>query len=321
MPAGRGRVAAARAANRRHSGAHSRPFRSPARAQLWFEWRRKGLLLPLVPAGFLAFLTAAVAPAVGARELASAVAGLIALVVVVAFFVGYGFGKTSFWADDLRLSAFQSTRPLGGGGLAMAKIGAAGLARLAATAVVVLGVPLWLGLLGRAGEVAAWAHGFGPHPVAMTAVAAAGLFSLTWGQVVGGLVPSLAGRTWLVNGVVAAYLTLGLGLGLLARHVHQNPNALGPTVAVVTWSCGSLVGVKLLAAGHVLRAVRRRGLLSKGAVAAVFAAWSAGVGCLLVAADRLLPAEVRSLGVGVVLLVPLVRPLAAPLAVAWNRHR
>src|SRR5262249_18475604 len=133
--------------------------------------------------------------------------------------------------------------------------------------------------------------------------------------------PALTGRTWVVNGVVAAYLAIAAGLGLLARQVYQYPHTLEPSVAALSWSCWSLVGVKLVVAGCVLWAVLRRGLLTGRAVAVILGAWCAGVACLAALADWFLPAEVRPLGVAAVLLVPLVRPLAAPLAVAWNRHR
>jgi hypothetical protein len=79
--------------------------------------------------------------------------------------------------------------------------------------------------------------------------------------------------------------------------------------------------VKLIAAGCVLRAARRRGLLSRRAMATTLGAWSAGVGCLLLLTCWLLPLGVRPLAVSAVLLVPLVRLAAAPLALAWNRHR
>ena len=303
-----------------------RPLRSPFAAQLWFEWRRKGLVLPLFLVCFLLFFAAVTAPFVGPGAIVRVVLLTAGLTVAVAYFVGYGFGKTSFWASDLRLPAFQATRPVGSGELAGAKLAAAGLSALAATAVVVLGVPLGLGLLGRADEVARWLgpplQGLGGPPAcALVLLGAAGLFTLTWGQLVGGLVPSLTGRAWVVNGVVAAYLTVAVGLGLLTRYVLHHPDALGPTVTALAWACGALVGVKLVVAAGVLRASHRRGLLSPRAAVVTAAAWTAGAACLLIAADRFLPEQGQPLAVAAVLLVPLVRPLAAPLAVAWNRHR
>jgi hypothetical protein len=57
------------------------------------------------------------------------------------------------------------------------------------------------------------------------------------------------------------------------------------------------------------------------AVVAATVVWAAGVGCLFTLAHWLLPPEGRPLAVAVVLLVPLARLAAAPLALAWNRHR
>ena len=82
----------------------------------------------------------------------------------------------------------------------------------------------------------------GPHLVAVAVLGSIGLFTLTWGQLVGGLVPSLTGRAWVVNGVVAAYLGLAAGLGLVAQYVDHHPDALGPIVVVLSWTCWSLSG-------------------------------------------------------------------------------
>src|SRR5262245_17446615 len=54
-------------------------FASAARAQLWFEWRRKGLLLPLFAACFLLFVTVVVAPHVPAVGLLYVLAILLGL--------------------------------------------------------------------------------------------------------------------------------------------------------------------------------------------------------------------------------------------------
>jgi hypothetical protein len=298
-------------------------FRSPVLSQLWFEWLRKGAILPLFATAFLAFLAAVVAPVVPPAHLVTGVMILVALVIVVAFFVGYGFGKTNFWASELRLSEFHATRPLGSGHLAAAKIGAAALSAAVTTAVVGCGVAVWLGLLGQFGKVVQWAHERSPvfdSPFAGP-VGAVVLFVLICGQLIGGLVPSLAGRTWVVNGVVAAYLAVAAGLGLLVRHVISHPDVLEPVVAEVSWAARVAVGAKLVSAVFAARAACRRELLTGRAVGVCFAAWCAAAGGLFALAYSMLPAGVRPLAVIGVLLVPLVRVLLAAPALAWNRHR
>ena len=76
-----------------------------------------------------------------------------------------------------------------------------------------------------------------------------------------------------------------------------------------------------IAAGWDARVAGRRGLLPPRRVAVILGAWALAAGSLLALADLLLPTGVRPLAVAAVLLVPLVRVTAAPLAVAWSRHR
>jgi len=70
--------------------------------------------------------------------------------------------------------------------------------------------------------------------------------------------------------------------------------------------------------------LRRRQLLSDRALVTIGCCWLLVVICLFSALAWLIPADLASrtlLVLGVIVDVPLVRPAAAPLAFAWNRHR
>src|SRR5262249_31401060 len=132
----------------------SAPFSSAARAQLWCEWRQKGLLLPL-PLGCFMLVLLFATPAGEFDEILAAHV-LVALVVtplVLASFVGFGMGKTSFWAKDLGLSAFAATRPATSGALVLAKLRMAALSAAAGWGLMLLLGALWVVVSGNQGRV------------------------------------------------------------------------------------------------------------------------------------------------------------------------
>jgi hypothetical protein len=310
-------------------------FASPERAQLWFEWRKKGLILPLFPACFLLFVTAVMAPFVRLPELLSAVAIVSCLTLVLAFFVGYGLGKTSFWGGDLALPALQATRPLTSAGLAAAKVHTAALSSLATWLFVFLAVPIWLVLLGHGAELGRHAEACfevvsGFDVAAGVALGFVSLFALTWCQLVGGLCLSVTGRPWVVNAAVAFYLVLVAMLIAVNCWAQERPEDFAPIMTALSWGAAGLVGVKLLGAGAALAALHRRRLL-EGRLGIALALWIVGAACLLTLVYWLVPLDGLPLGAGRVpalllaltgiLMLPLVRLIAAPLALAWNRVR
>ena len=107
-----------------------RPFASPAVAQRWLEERRHAWLMLM----FLVFLGAVssifwTSPAFRGSDVSNAAIPIIILPSSVALFLGFGMGKTSFWARELRLSSFAATRPVTSEAMAAAKLDVAGLMR------------------------------------------------------------------------------------------------------------------------------------------------------------------------------------------------
>jgi len=312
-------------------------FASPTGAQLWFEWRKKGWILPLFPASFLLFVTVVAAPFVAVPVLLMMVAVVSCLVVVLAFFVGYGLGKTSFWGGDLGLPSAQATRPLTSTALAAAKVHTAALSALVTWLFLLVVVPVWLALLDSSGELAryreVYLEPFSTFQIwKFAALGAVGLFALTWGQLVGGLCLSLTGRTWVVNAVVAFYLSLVTTSIVVITWVKDRPEDFGTILTGLTWCAAALVGVKVLGACWAIATLLRRGLWEAGHLVVGLSLWVLGVSCLLTLVYWLVPSEglpvasvghvpVHLIAVTVILTMPLVRLLAAPVAVAWNRVR
>ncbi len=318
------------------------PFGSAPGAQFWFEWRRKGLILPLFVACFLAFFLGVVGPqlAIDLGDMMRILAALAVLPILVAFFVGYGLGKESFWAAELGLSPFALTRPLSSGALAAAKLQAAALSTLVAWVLIVLGGPLLVVVLSHGRTMTellrsqvtqgGWAEVWGSLGLAL-----GGAVGLTWTLLAAGLTGSLTGRAWVVNGMILTYLGALAGLGVGFGFLSHNPSYAEAVVTILTWLAGLAVLAKAAAAGWVLRLSRgpcRHG----GTVVMALGIWLLGAGSLVALAVWRLPAEgivvpladraalrvpMLLIVMGIALVFPLVRVLAAPLAVAWHRHR
>jgi hypothetical protein len=308
----------------------ARTFAGPAPAQSWMEWRQKGMLLPLAMGAFLLVLLANTqTAALEARHVVIGLATVAALPPFLAFLVGFGMGKTSFWAGDLRLSAFLATRPLTDAALAAAKLKAA--ARTAALTWLVA-LPLtaawvarsgrdevltqgWQWLVAEYGDAGAWA-------VAGLAVAA--IVFLTWMQLVAGMALALTGRPAAVNAFVGIYLAFAGALTWLGVWTVYHPDFYDTLLTALWWLAGAAALGKLLALAWAVRAMRREGLLRGRVQFGLAAAWLAAAGCVaalvwLLLGNRQAPAAL--IAVGVVLTFPLTRLIGLPLAVAWNRHR
>jgi hypothetical protein len=336
------------ALDRRGSGLHSLPWRrlleglinrlprrqpsltSPARAQLWLEWRQKGLLLPFVLGCFmLTMLVTVPITQFDPPDVLNVFAETTILAFTLAFFVGFGMGKTSFWAKDMGLSQFNATRPLSSYALAAAKLRMAALSAAVTWALVVLLMALWVVLTGSGGTVAGWWEAlFRAHPPlkawALVVLAATGAVALTWMQLVGGLGLALTGRAWVVNGFTGLQLAAAAGLIFLGTWTWHHPNFYD-TLLVLLWCLAGLAALgKGLAAAWVIRATLRRELQDGAGLWKLLGVWLAIAAGLVTLTYLLMPpgqGPVHLIALGAVLALPLARLLAAPLALAWNRHR
>ena len=90
-----------------------RPFRTPERAQLWFEWRTKGWVMPAtiaicVGGGFMLWL-------IFSRDARALYAGLSATGGLIAFsglLIGFSLGQVGSRDPDLQIGQLLATRPV-----------------------------------------------------------------------------------------------------------------------------------------------------------------------------------------------------------------
>jgi hypothetical protein len=324
-----------------------RSFASPARAQLWLEWRRSGRALPIFVGCWLAFLLPFL-PTMEWFESAGAAAGLFPVVAGVSapasatlkvlgtllllpvlLATGFGLGGSGPSSrSPYALSSFAATRPQSTAALVAIKVRTAMRSSLVTWALTVLVVLVWLVPTGKYEALlefrGRWLADYHPLEVAaLSLVILIGLWALTWRQLVNGLWISLTGRAWF-NAA-----SMGLGFGLLVAlcylggWLYRHPEALGTVWALLPWLAGSAVLLKFGVAGWAVRALSRRGLVAARTLAHLAGVWLLAAGGLLALLCWLVPGHVPRhwIACGVILVLPLARVALAPLALAWNRHR
>ena len=306
-------------------------FRSPERAQAWFEWERNGLTLPSWVAMLLPFELALLWLAGDSAALVFAILiGAFITPPVMAGFVAASVRKSNPDArDSLGVSPFIATRPLSDAQLIAAKLKATVWSTIAAWLLVLIAVPVALEWSETWPVVADRMRSFSgavgtPRTVVVLLLFLAGLVASTWKQLVQTLWVGLSGREWVVNAsVVMALLVFGaIGPALvwLAEHryaIARLWDALPQIMAV-------LVAVKLIAAAWLTVRLDRGRVLGAGTLVTGAVLWLAAVLALYGLLVWMIDAPIFPnylLGLIAILAIPLVRVSAAPLALAWNRHR
>ena len=343
-------VGAALGSRRPRRGA---PFSSPLQAQTWFEWRMRGMAFPVM-VGLVAVVwmlialtgageqvVAILASTGGTHGTATAVAALTAPGVLLAVFLpgilvlagvaGTEMGGVAF-VDQKRPGGtsgchpFLALRPLTDGELVLAKLRMAVRATLTGWSIVLLAAFLYLGPTGKWRELAAapliQAHSALEVGCGLAA-GLGGLVLLTWILMVSSLWIGLMGRCWLNVAVGAAVAAVWAPLMLLAYWLAGRPGLLAALATALPYIAAGIVVLKLLLAGWLARVLWRRGLVGPRALATAAVVWT-GVAVGAVAVLGWLTwgqASLAAVALGVVLVLPLNRFAAAPLALAWNRHR
>jgi hypothetical protein len=306
-------------------------FGSAGRALTWYERRRHGLALPLmvaviVPICMSSFFLEEITPAILVRNL-----GLAMMVPVFCAGMGAGqLGRTNTWVrEQYGLSSFAATRPVSTATMVAAKLRAA-----ARTTLVTWGLVLGLTavslfasghhqLLGTMIGDGIAARSTAEVIVALCVIAVL-LVLLTWKRLVESLMLELIGREWVVKVMVFAGLFIGLNLVVLAIYVFVNPEYHARAQAVMPWAAAGLACLKLVLGGWAIRTLRRKRLVSDRTLLVLGGVWLTTFAVLFGTLAWLVPSEVApasTLAAGLVLLLPLARLSAMPLALDWNRHR
>ena len=299
---------------------HSAAFASPAAGQVWFEWRRNGLvpLSSFLALQLLIFVTM-VRPvmAEGVTVLLSVVFGLNIFFVLPLWAILAGLTMARDGCSmRLPLSAFTAIRPISSGELVIAKLKTGGLLSLGASFLMVL---YFFGLLVIDTEWRNMDRAFHNGPIVFL-LFPVGIVVMTWHLMIGALPVWLTGRApgfpWSLLVLIAGYFLAGNA----GRWFYLHPESW----EVLRWLL--LIGwlMKLSVAAWAFRAGIRRDLLPSRFVWIYSGIWFAGsivlvVSAYILCAGTSLPKHLIALIVS--LLVPLARVALSPLALDWNRHR
>jgi hypothetical protein len=160
--------------------------------------------------------------------------------------------------------------------------------------------------------------------VAVVLLLISGLIIATWKQLVQSLYIGLSGREWLIRANAFFLIVFLVAVGPMADWIMDNSDAQGALWDAIPLILAILVCLKMSAASLVAIRLHRSRLLSDRALVTGAAVWLVAVLALYglfvwLLSTPLFPRYVLALLA--ILPIPLARLSAAPLALAWNRHR
>jgi hypothetical protein len=316
-----GRASARLGSDRRAEARPTLPFRSPSRAQFWFEWRMYGRALPALVAILLPF-------ELSMLYVMHDTPVLLFETVVVVLLTPPLMAAFVAPAVSAAMTPFIARRPLTGNALITAKLRTALASTLAAWALVLVALPVGLRITGtsrivldplqRVADVVGM-----PRAVALLVMTLLFLLAATWKQLVQSLCIGMSGRPWITKGAVFATLAFISVGGLVVQWIviDRRFDVLWKATASILFA---LAVLRLAAAIWVFVRLRARRLMTDRALLLAAIVWNAAVfGVYALLASSLPGLLIRGyfLLLVAILAVPLVRLSAAPLALAWNRNR
>jgi len=298
------------------------PFPSADRAQTWFEWRQYGRSLPGLVAILLPFELALLFAFSHTPEL---IFETLLLVLFTPPFMAAFVAATVAY----RMTPFLATRPLTNGSLIAAKLKATMWSTLVAWLLVLVGIPLGLRFSGAAPVVMERVHRlfevFGtPRAIAILLLVLAALMASTWKQLVQSLYIGMSGREWIVKASVFAAVSFLAAILPLAVWISRSRYAMAVLWNNIPEIAAVLVLVKLSAAVWVAMRLHDKHLLSDRTLLLGALGWDVAVFALYGLLVWIFPTllfHAYALALVAILAIPLARLSAAPLALAWSRHR
>jgi hypothetical protein len=305
-------------------------FRSPASAQAWFEWRLHGRSLPAWVGILLPFELLLLWAARDSTSLVFTI--LIGVLLTPPLMASFGAATVSKSSantgDAYGVTPFIATRPLTDAELIAAKLKMALRSTLSAWLLLLLAVPIALELSGTLAVVLdRWGRlsdvvGM-PRAVVVLLLILLGCIASTWKQLVQSLYIGLSGRASLVQGSVFLVLGFFFLFGPFAEWLMEG-GRLGELWSALPLIFAILVSLKMIAAVWIILRLYHGGLLSDRTLVIGAACWSLAVFALYGVLVWLLDTPHIPhylLMLLAILAIPLARLSAAPLALAWNRHR
>jgi hypothetical protein len=306
-------------------------FPSPERAQLWFEWRRHGRSLPAWVGILLPFELVLLFAAGNTPSLVFVI--LLVVLLTPPFIAAFAAATVSksnpYVSDSHGVTPFIATRPTTSASLIAAKLKMAIWSTLAAWLLVLVAIPLALKLSGTWPMVIERARRFveamgTPRAIVVLLLVFTGLLASTWKQLVQSLYIGLSGREWVIKANAFLLLSILVAIGPVALWIHDSRRVVAALWDAFPWILAVLVAVKMSAGAWVATRLYRSRLLSDRALVSGAACWLVAVlalyGVLVwLVLGPLIPRYFLMLLA--ILAVPLARVSAAPLALAWNRHR
>ena len=301
-----------------------RAFRSPAQAQLWFEWRRQARKLVFfvcalsgVPLLLHVIFYAIVRPGPVSED---TVRGFVLYLLAVPWMIHFTQGVS----PEKILPQFNATRPLANGEIVMARLKAAALSAVL-SCIVTLPMLAVLPLLGNV--PAAITHDPFlsrnlPLLRPLLPVILLGWMFLTWRFIAADLCYGLCGKSWL-NSVPALKIYGLMALFGLVAYLAHDPRFERRLFRLLPLLLTFLVLFKFALAHWAFRISLKRQLLTRAAMFKYLLIWTTLAVAFLVPTVVMFHREswTISLALGIILLLPLARIGFSPIALSLGRHR
>ena len=307
-------------------------YKSPARAQAWFEWQRHGRSLPATVGILLPFELALLFLADNNTPtlVFLILFGVVLTPPVMAAFSAATVRKANpYVGDSYGLTPFTATRPMTSAALIGAKLNATIWSTLVAWLLVLVAIPIGLTLSRTSPVVIDHARELAesvgtPRAIAIALLGLAVLMASTWKQLVQSLYIGLTGREWVIKASVFLTLSFLAAVGPISQWIVENRGMSATLWNAIPLILEVLVFFKMSTATWIAVQLYNRRVLNNRTLVVGAASWCVTVLALygVLAWLFFTPFMPRYLlGLVAILAIPLARLSAAPLALAWNRHR